>query len=167
MEINRVWAMRSRYTFTIKPVNDLIKRYVNNHELWVDPFSGKSQLVIQSNDIDKKMPSMFHLDALEFLLGFGGGSVSGVLLDPPFSPAQAKWCYDVNKFKRNTEFWKHIAKCKRQAGFIIKKGGIAISFGFNSGGIGKKYGFELLEILLIAHGGNVNDTIVTVEKKVS
>lgn len=30
----------------------------------------------------------------------------------------------------------------------------------------KKYGFEIIEILLVAHGGWHNDTIVTVEKKV-
>ena len=34
-------------------------------------------------------------------------------------------------------------------------------------GDGKKYGFEIIEILLVAHGGWHNDTIVTVEKKVN
>ena len=47
----------------------------------------------------------------------------------------------------------------------IRVGGIAISFGWNSCGIGKKRGFELEEILLICHGGHHNDTIVTVERK--
>lgn len=32
-------------------------------------------------------------------------------------------------------------------------------------GIGKTRGFEIVEILLVAHGGNHNDTIVTVERK--
>lgn len=32
-------------------------------------------------------------------------------------------------------------------------------------GIGKKNGFEIIEILLVAHGGMHNDTIVTVERK--
>lgn len=39
-------------------------------------------------------------------------------------------------------------------------------FGWNSGGIGKKYGFEIEKIILIAHGGWHNDTIITIEKKV-
>jgi len=39
-----------------------------------------------------------------------------------------------------------------------------ISFGWNSGGIGKTNGFEILEILLVAHGAH-NDTICTVERK--
>lgn len=32
--------------------------------------------------------------------------------------------------------------------------------------MGLKRGFEIVEILLVAHGSNHNDTIVTVEKKV-
>ena len=33
-------------------------------------------------------------------------------------------------------------------------------------GIGKTRGFETLEILLVAHCGNHNDTIITVERKI-
>ena len=40
-----------------------------------------------------------------------------------------------------------------------------ITFGWNSGGIGKKYGFEIIRILLVPHGGWHNDTICTVEVK--
>ena len=36
----------------------------------------------------------------------------------------------------------------------------------NSIGIGKKKGFEIIEILLVCHGRAHNDTIVTVERKV-
>ena len=49
---------------------------------------------------------------------------------------------------------------------MVKKDGIVITCGWNSGGIGKKYGFEIIEILLVPHGGWHNDTIITVEKKV-
>ena len=47
----------------------------------------------------------------------------------------------------------------------MKKDGIALSCGWNSGGIGKTNGFKLIEILLVPHGGIHNDTIVTVEGK--
>lgn len=40
-----------------------------------------------------------------------------------------------------------------------------ISFGWNSNGIGKKHHFDITRILVVAHGGHHNDTIVTVEKK--
>lgn len=36
---------------------------------------------------------------------------------------------------------------------------------WNSGGFGKNLGFEMIEILLVPHGGHHNDTIVTVERK--
>ena len=39
------------------------------------------------------------------------------------------------------------------------------ALGEEQGGIGKQYGFEIIEILLVAHGGWHNDTIVTVERK--
>ena len=36
-----------------------------------------------------------------------------------------------------------------------------------SNAFGKKRGFEIEEILIVAHGGNRNDTLVTVERKQS
>lgn len=41
-----------------------------------------------------------------------------------------------------------------------------MTFGWNSGGIGNKYGFEITRILLVPHGGWHNDTICTVEIKI-
>ena len=58
------------------------------------------------------------------------------------------------------------SKQKEQIGRIVKKGGVCITCGWNSGGIGQKYGFEIEEVLLVAHGGWHNDTIVTVERKI-
>ena len=56
-------------------------------------------------------------------------------------------------------------KQKEQIGRIVKPGGYVITCSWNSGGIGKKHGFEIVEILMVAHGGWHNDTIVVVEKK--
>jgi len=47
----------------------------------------------------------------------------------------------------------------------MKPGGKVISFGWNTNGIGKKHGFEISRIVLVAHGSQHNDTIATVEKK--
>jgi hypothetical protein len=47
----------------------------------------------------------------------------------------------------------------------IKLGGYAISFGWNSNGFGEKYGFTIIEILMVCHGSSHNDTIVVVEIK--
>lgn len=64
------------------------------------------------------------------------------------------------KYADNTGFL-----LKEQIGRIVKPNGIVITCSWNSGGIGKKYGFEIEEILLIPHGGWHNDTIVMVERK--
>ncbi len=58
------------------------------------------------------------------------------------------------------------SKQKEQITRIIKPNGVVITCGWNSGGIGKKHGFEIVKILLVAHGGWHNDTIITVERKV-
>ena len=62
-----------------------------------------------------------------------------------------------------SSFWGNI---KKEIARVVKKDGFVISFGWNSGGIGKKLGFEQKEIMLVSHGGNHNDTIVTVEFKI-
>jgi hypothetical protein len=48
---------------------------------------------------------------------------------------------------------------------VLKVGGIVLSFGWNTNGIGLARGFNIEEILLVAHGGAKNDTICTVERK--
>ena len=55
---------------------------------------------------------------------------------------------------------------KKEISRIVKKNGVVITCSWNSGGIGKKYGFMIEEILLVAHGGWHNDTIIVVERKI-
>ena len=62
----------------------------------------------------------------------------------------------------NASYWSN---CKKEISRITKTNGKVICFGWNSNGIGKKYGFKLLRIMLIAHGSQHNDTIATVEIK--
>lgn len=68
----------------------------------------------------------------------------------------------VNWETTQNSYWR---KQKQEISRIVKNGGIVISCGWNSMGIGKKYGFEIIEILMVAHGGQHNDTIVTVDRK--
>lgn len=62
----------------------------------------------------------------------------------------------------NMGYW---GNCKKEVARILKPNGICIICGWSSNGIGINRGFEMLEILLVPHGGSKNDTIVTVEKK--
>lgn len=164
---NRIWAMPSKWTFTIMPIKHLIHRYINDDgRLWIDPFSGTSRIAKISNDINPIHSANTTGTAIDFIKSLNG-EYDGVLFDPPYSPRQIKEVYesaDIKNSFENTQasFWsipKDLIAPK------IKRNGIAISFGWNSGGFGKNRGFELIEILLVPHGGAHNDTIVTVERK--
>ena len=67
--------------------------------------------------------------------------------------------------KKNTTINFIITDLKNEIARVVKSGGKVISFGWNSGGIGKKNGFDIERILLVPHGGPHNDTIVTVDIK--
>ena len=162
MDINRVWAMPNKWTFAITPIRNLIEVYAGNGGNWIDPFSGQSSIAEKSNDIDPATPAEFHMDGLDYLKGFSTGIWSGVLFDPPYSLRQIKELYNDKGHAvsmRITEYKKEIARLVRPGGYVIRAG-------WSSNGIGKKYGFALREILLVAHGSEHNDTIVTVEKRV-
>lgn len=174
MEINKVWAMPNSRTFSIAPIERLIKRIItlqkcSGHDVKIiDPFcNGRIDLADINNDIDPEVVADYHMDALDFLKIFPADSIDGILFDPPYSPRQVSECYKklnmtVNMQTTQASFWSNM---KKEIGRIIKINGFAISCGWNSGGVGKKYGFEMQEILLVAHGGWHNDTIVTVERK--
>jgi len=167
MEINRIWAMPNKHTFDIKPIKELIAKYHNNDLYSIDPFANKNKTAKITNDLDESFDTKYHMDALDFLKMFFDNSVDIVYYDPPYSPRQVSESYkklgrSVNMQTTQSSFWGNM---KKEISRITKKGGIVISCGWNSGGIGKTNGFEIIEILLVPHGGNHNDTIITVERK--
>lgn len=166
MIINRIWQMPNKNTFEIKPIKSLIDKY--SFGKIVDPFANNNKIANVTNDLDEQYDTDYHMDALDFLKLFDDNSVDTVLYDPPYSVRQVSEVYrklghSVNMETTQATFW---SKQKEQIGRIVKKDGIVISCGWNSGGIGKKYGFEIQEILLVPHGGAHNDTIVVVDKKI-
>jgi len=161
--INRVWAMPSIWTFRIKPIAELLNRYMDGRAGWVDPFAGESSPAEWTNDIENR-GAAFQMDALEFLKIMPSNEMSGVLFDPPYSAEQCLRRY-TPKFKGTAGRAEYWARCKDEIARILTHGGIAISFCWDSTGVGLKRGFELLEILLVCHGACHNDTIVTVERK--
>lgn len=164
--IERVWAMPNKNTFEIKPIHDLIVDELTDG-LWIDPFANRNKLASVTNDLSTEFDTDYHLDAFDFLKLFDDNSVDGVLYDPPYSPRQVSECYsnvgyNVTWDTTKASFW---GNHKREISRIVKIGGKVITFGWNSGGIGYKYGFEIQKILLVPHGGWHNDTICTVEVK--
>ena len=145
MIIERVWQMTNHQTFKIPAIKKLISEELGKN--FIEPF-----------------PYPFHTDALEYLHCFKNESVSNLAFDPPYSQRQLKEMYKNIGFSydMNNSYW---SKCKDQIARIIKPGGKVLSFGWNSSGIGKKRGFEIMRILLICHGSQHHDTICTVEIK--
>lgn len=166
MVINRVWCMPNSRTFSIKPINELIHRYLNGGVV-VDPFANDSKFGTITNDIDPSYDTTFHLEATEFLKQLDSECADVVLYDPPYSPRQVSECYKkfnmtVDMKTTQASYW---SSQKKEIARILKLGGICITCAWNSNGIGKQYGFEIIEVLMVAHGGWHNDTIVTVERK--
>jgi hypothetical protein len=160
MEINRIWAMPNKWTFTIKPIRELIARYIGDGREWIDPFSGRYSPAQCTNDLVEET-ARFNSDALDFLKGWDDNTWIGGLYDPPYSITQARK-YGSKKYA-SMKYW---AACKDELARIIAPTGIAICCGWTSQGLGKNRGFTMLEILLVPHGGSENDTIVTVERKI-
>lgn len=164
--IRREWAMPNKNTFDIKPIHNLIVKHASG--VIADPFANKSKIGTITNDINPECDTTYHMDATDFLKMLETNSVDTMLYDPPYSPRQVAECYkafgkSVNMETTQASYWSNQ---KKEISRIVKPGGICITCSWNSGGIGKKYGFEILEILMVAHGGWHNDTIVVVERKV-
>lgn len=146
MIIKRKWAMPNKRTFTIKPIKELIRKYKKDYYLVLDPF-----------------PFEYNLDATDFLNSCNDETFELGLFDPPYSPRQLKECYGgKGEYDTKSSTWSNWKKLMAKK---IVPGGICISFGWNSGGLGKNRGFKIIEILLVAHGGMHNDTICVVEEK--
>ena len=163
----RIWEMPNKNTFDINCIKKLIYKYYKDEYKSVDPFANKNRIAKITNDLDPEMGTDYCMDALDFLKQFDDNSMDFVLYDPPYSPRQVSECYKkmgrtVNMQTTQSSFWGNL---KKEISRITKPDGIVISFGWNTNGIGKTKNFEILEILTVAHGGQHNDTLCTVERK--
>jgi len=167
MKIDRVWAMPNKHTFDIKPIRELIIEEIPPG-ITIDPFANKQKLASITNDLDPQYNTDHHLEALDFLKIFETESVDCALFDPPYTPRQLSECYkklgrSVTFQDTDASYWSNL---KKELSRIVKPGGIVISFGWNSGGVGKVNGFKITRIRLVPHGGVHNDTICVIDKKV-
>ena len=161
--ITRKQAQPNAATFTIKPIRALLDKY-GVGKGWIDPFAGNNSPAEFQNDCDPTTRPAHHLEALDFILGFKEDIV-GALFDPPYSMRQIAEHYKGCKhLSMNTS--RHISDLKQALAKLLPIGGIAITFGWNSNGLGCSNGCEKVELLLVAHGGPRNDTICTVERRI-
>lgn len=170
VKISREWAMPSPATFSIPPIRLLIDRWVCGAIVIVDPFARESRIATHRNDLDPESSAEYHMEAAAFCaeLKMHGVHADAVLFDPPYSPRQMSEVYKKVGMAVGTHGTQNarLYKAVRDGlDSILRPGGIALSFGWNSAGFGKTRGYEIEEILLVAHGGAHNDTICVVERK--
>ena len=136
----------------------------------VDPFANDCKYGTITNDLNPAFDTTYHKDALEFLQGLEANSTDLVLYDPPYSITQATQLYkEYGKDKlevnvSNMKYWKLV---KDNIARILKLNGRCICCGWNTNGLGKNRGFEMTSILIVPHGGSKNDTLITLEYKIS
>lgn len=169
VSFNREWAMPNSETFSIPPIRTFVEREMaRSSGTWIDPFCGGTDFADVTNDLNPEIEADYHMDAVEFLQRFDDGEIDGgVLFDPPYSPRQIKECYDSVGLDTSMEttqakFWSDV---KEQIERVCRTGATVVTCGWNSGGVGKTAGFELRRVLLVAHGGWHNDTIVIAEDR--
>jgi hypothetical protein len=151
------WAMPSRWTFSMPPVREFLDRWLSGCSVIVDPFCGESTIGTLRIDAD------VWCDGLR---AEWESRADAVLFDPPYSPRQISECYAGIGRKVTTADTQNAALYKRvrePLARLLRPGGVALSFGWQSSGFGKDWPTE--EILLVRHGGAHNDTICVAQRK--
>jgi hypothetical protein len=169
MQFSRHFATASAWTFSIKPIKELLSRYVTNADEWCDPFAGKNSPAKFTNDMNPERKAMFCMDAKDFCDQLEAPNLKGVLFDPPYSYRQVSEHYQSLGLKAKSidTSYNFYTRVMDAIDPKLPVGSIAISFGWNTTGFCKKRGWEKIEIMIVSHGGHHNDTLITVEKKVS
>lgn len=160
--------MPSADTFSVPPIGDFVRRWIEGVGEIVDPFARNSMLGTITNDLNPDTAAQHHMDAEEFcrMLQDQGTQAGALLFDPPYSPRQIAECYESigrRVTAQDTQNAALYARVRRAMAPILRPGGIALSFGWNSTGFGKAWPTE--EILLVGHGGAHNDTICVAQRK--
>lgn len=159
--------MPSRDTFSAPEIGDFVKRYLSISRLSVDPFARNCALATVTNDLNPETKAQIHKDAREFLAGLEVRP-DLVIFDPPYSPRQISEVYQRIGRECKTEDTQNAAlysECRNRIAEIMAPGGTVLSFGWNSSGMGKQRGFEIVEIMIVCHGGAHNDTICMAERQ--
>ncbi len=170
MIFTRIFAMPNSETFSVKPIGEFVQKYLTASKRSIDPFARDKRWATRTNDLSPETQAEFHLDAEAFcdLMSFTENGFDLGIFDPPYSPRQISECYkSVGRTvgmegTQNGALYRRVRDALDE---VINPGGIVLSFGWNSAGMGKKRNYELIEILLVNHGGGHNDTICIAERK--
>jgi hypothetical protein len=167
MKFTRTFAIPNADTFSIKPIEEFVKRYLLTSKFSVDPFARNKRWCSITNDLNPATSAQFHLDAEEFLLQLPPRFDLGIF-DPPYSPRQISECYAEfgrEATREDTQNGRLYKRVRDALDRVIIPGGTVLSFGWNSSGMGLKRSYAIEELMLVAHGGAHNDTICLAERK--
>jgi hypothetical protein len=162
--------MPSAETYSIASIAEFVRRWLPIDGEVIDPFARNSKYGTITNDLDPSTSADYHMDAGAFCEKMAAdGRLCGVgLFDPPYSPRQISEVYKSvgltvgMKETQNAALYKRVRDAMDPC---IVEGGVVLSFGWNSNGMGKGRGYRMEEILIVHHGGAHNDTICTAERK--
>ncbi len=169
MIFSRQWAMPSADTFDIPCIAGFVQKYLLKSKVSIDPFARNKRWATYTNDLNPDTAATFHKEALQFMEDLRNENVEAdlVIFDPPYSARQVTECYQ--KVGRQTTMQDTQGKSwtdwKSSIAKICGEDAIVLSFGWNTNGMGIKHGFEIQEIVLVAHGGVHNDTICMAERR--
>lgn len=169
--IYRKWAMASRNTFDIPPIREFVLKYLADSKASVDPFARDCLLATVTNDLNPTTAAEYHMEAAEFLalMAKHERQFDLCLFDPPYSVRQISECYSsvgLKPTQRDTQgfLWRETRDALLG---VLAKNATVLSFGWNTVGMGKGRGFEIVEILQVCHGGMHNDTLCMAERSIA
>lgn len=167
---SRTWAMPTGDTFNAEPIGEFVRRYLARSSRSVDPFARNNAWATVTNDLNPATTAQYHLEAEEFCreMARTGELFDLAIFDPPYSPRQIKDCYEGVGMRVGKQETQSAALYKRVRDAllpILTADATVLSFGWNSAGMGKGRGFDLVEVRLVAHGGAHNDTICIAERR--
>lgn len=86
--MGREWAMPSADTFSVKPIGQMVRRYLKASRVSIDPFARNSGLATYTNDLNPETSAQDHMDAAEWMEALAARGVVAdlMLFDPPYSP---------------------------------------------------------------------------------
>lgn len=170
VRMDRQWAMPSADTFSVRPIGDMVRRYLKASRVSIDPFARNSGLATYTNDLNPETSAQDHMDAGEWMdaLAARGVVADLMLFDPPYSPRQISEVYaGIGRVATtaDTQSAALYSRVRDAAMRVLADDAIVLSFGWNSVGMGGGRGFDLVEVLMVCHGGAHNDTICLAERR--
>lgn len=164
-DIDRVWCMPSKDTFDVKPIGNFVKKYLEKSIVSVDPFARNKNWATYTNDLNPETSAQNHMYAHEFLAKLVDDEVKAdlVIFDPPYSMGQVKVSYENVGASMGSHFALAFTKEKDLIKQILTDNGVFLHFGWHTNGMGLKRGFDIVDILVVAHGGAHYDTLCMAE----